>query len=429
MPLEVELSVRERGALRPLQRTTLAAKKSRIAFSDLAPGTYSVITRGEGPLQQRAKTFEVGAGERRQGNVKIVPTVANVRVTLGGKPLPDATLEATNTDHGWKTTVRTDANGTAIEESWQPGSFAMSVRAPAMTAPYIHTASDWNITLPERRITGRVIDAANATPVSNAIVLLRTESDESSRIVQTTTDTDGRFVYRAVLAGKQTLEVRADHYVYPAPVTFELTGDNASRELELRVDSGAPAEVLVVDGSGLPLRGARLFSSVGDELRSMSVTADDGRAVVPLTANATSVLYVIPRDGSFAVVRTNAAQLERTGTLRIAVPSATGLLQLVTKRTDGAPVGGVRLLVRYNGELVPAEVVRALERTHGVRFATDDGGTATLPELPLGIYELWPYRTDNEAEALRASATTLAAPVQLTLKSGENVVRVSFAAK
>jgi len=99
------------------------------------------------------------------------------------------------------------------------------------------------------------------------------------------------------------------------------------------------------------------------------------------------------------------------------------------KTEQGAPVSGVRLLVRYNGDVVPADVVRVLERLQGLAFRTDDGGVATLPALPLGTYEMWPYRSEREAENIIAAGSLFEAPITLTLKTGENHVAVKLRAR
>jgi hypothetical protein len=73
--------------------------------------------------------------------------------------------------------------------------------------------------------------------------------------------------------------------------------------------------------------------------------------------------------------------------------------------------------------------VRAIERAQGLAFRTDDGGVATLPALPLGSYELWPYRTEGEAAQILASSSALEAPIQLMLAPGDNRVSVKLRAR
>ena len=118
--------------------------------------------------------------------------------------------------------------------------------------------------------------------------------------------------------------------------------------------------------------------------------------------------------------------IDRQGALPISLSETTGRLEVVTQTDQGQPVGGVRLLVRYNGYVVPPEVARAIERVQGLAFRTDDGGVATLPGLPVGTYELWPYRTEHEAAQIIAASFALEAPIQLTLETGDNRVSVKL---
>ena len=62
-------------------------------------------------------------------------------------------------------------------------------------------------------------------------------------------------------------------------------------------------------------------------------------------------------------------------------------------------------------------------------LVVDDGGVATLPGLPVGTYELWPYRTEHEAAQILAASFPLEAPIQLTLKTGDNRVSVKLHAR
>ena len=87
------------------------------------------------------------------------------------------------------------------------------------------------------------------------------------------------------------------------------------------------------------------------------------------------------------------------------------------------------LLMRYNGELVPAEVAEALAAIQGLDLMTGPQSEAHLRNIPSGSYEFWPYRTDSEAEWIVAAASTAPAPIQVNVRTGENAIAVKFAAR
>jgi hypothetical protein len=97
----------------------------------------------------------------------------------------------------------------------------------------------------------------------------------------------------------------------------------------------------------------------------------------------------------------------------------------VTRTVEGTAVPEVAFMMRFNGEVVPAEVVREMQAHQGVRLTTDDAGLARLPNVPPGFYEFWPFRTEDEVAAILDTA--FAPPVGFNARVGENRVTVRFA--
>ena len=89
-------------------------------------------------------------------------------------------------------------------------------------------------------------------------------------------------------------------------------------------------------------------------------------------------------------------------------------------------MSNVRVLVRYNGELLDPLLVRLFERLRQVSFATDAHGQCLLAELPSGMYELWTYAATGQAMQAIASGTAPAATLPVT--SGSYQVVLKFAA-
>jgi hypothetical protein len=130
---------------------------------------------------------------------------------------------------------------------------------------------------------------------------------------------------------------------------------------------------------------------------------------------------VVPNEGSLAIRRLRTADED---VLRVSVPSGSASLEIVMLTTEGAALPDVGLLMRYNGELIPPEVGREIERYLGVALHTDANGTTTLPHIPPGVYEFWPYRSEGEAASIVAAA--LAAPINVNVVTGPNKATVRF---
>jgi hypothetical protein len=87
------------------------------------------------------------------------------------------------------------------------------------------------------------------------------------------------------------------------------------------------------------------------------------------------------------------------------------------------------LLMRYDGELVPPEVAEALSAMQGLQLMTGSGSEAHLQNIPSGSYEFWPYRTEDEAQSIAASADAHLPPIRVNVRVGENKIVVKFAEK
>ena len=111
------------------------------------------------------------------------------------------------------------------------------------------------------------------------------------------------------------------------------------------------------------------------------------------------------------------------------MPAANASLEVATLTTDGGALPDVSLLMRYNGQLLPPEVAAELQRQQGVAFGTNENGIARLANIPAGVYEFWPYRSEAEASALLASASALSAPIVVNVVTGENKATVRFQRK
>jgi hypothetical protein len=67
--------------------------------------------------------------------------------------------------------------------------------------------------------------------------------------------------------------------------------------------------------------------------------------------------------------------------------------------------------------------------TRGLSLVTDAEGNISLAHIPPGTYEFWPYRTEAEGRLIYDIAADFAAPISLSLVTGENDATVKLRAR
>jgi len=403
-------------------RADVARQQGRTArFDALESGTYQVIVRGDGPLAVAAAKVNLGSGERRRVTIPIHPERIDGRATLAGKPLSGATLSFLNVDWRWKAEVKTDDAGRFAAELWQPGAVIVTasggILTSRFTAPAELHAGRFDLAVPDRQVRGRILDAASGRGVPDAAVFLRTASGGVETSPHTMTDAEGAFLFNDVAPGPHHLTVLASDFLMPAPVDFVTREGDPPRAVDVALDTGAPRALRVVLHDGRPAAGAELDAVTGTEIRAIAATDAAGRATVPLPRDGDAKIYVVAREGSFAVVGARDPD-------RVTLPPPSSSLRIVARSTDGAPMPGVELLMSFNGSVVPSAVARRIAVIQGLRLITNGDGEAVLRNIPAGWYQFWPYRGEDEASAILASAVD--APIALNVKTGENTVAVDF---
>jgi hypothetical protein len=196
---------------------------------------------------------------------------------------------------------------------------------------------------------------------------------------------------------------------------------------DITVDEGFARDLVVTWSDGSPAKGAEIVCLSGARLRAKSYTDGEGRAAIATPRDRDAILYVLPREGSFAVQRLRAPIDEvSTGALKVTISRATASLELSALTTAGTPIDDVAFLMRVNGELIPPPIVREIERSGGLALHTGKDGRANLEHLSPGVYEFWPYRTDDELAGLIETAGVIAAPININVTTGENRAAIRF---
>lgn len=380
--------------------------ETQARFEELEPGRYIAIVEGENALERFAVDLPIVAGESNEQTATIRPSPIVIRTRLGDEALPDATVQVTHMTSEWKTEVHTDSAGEYGAVLWQPGTFLGALTAAQVPQPHVvfaeigATDTTWELTVPDRRIVGRVIDRDSSRPIAAASLVLSTQttSGDITKInVGATTREDGSFEFTAVKPGRQTMTVTARGYVRPEPVEFLVEEHDRRIERILELTAGVTHHLRIRNSQGAPLAGAAAYAVSGDAVVGNAFSDASGEAALPVPSRVPVAAYVFPRDGSFAVVRLPAiGDGEDSQEISVTVPPALASLLVSVKDSSGQPIEGVWCLVRYEGEFLLPSVL-AIQRPWR---PSGDGGDAILPQLPSGYYELWPYRSVNEALAI-----------------------------
>ena len=432
---DVDLA-RENGYKRVTALKTVQVKKQepRAVFEDIDQGEFIVLIRGASPLQRLATTVSLAEAESIKRKVKIEPINVTIEVRRGEKPVADAIVTVQSEGNRWSADVRTGADGMASAEAWQRGEYVFAVRATESSAPLLlmnqidgKSEATVHLEVPDRAITGRVIDQEDGTPIAKAVITMESKNDdETAGVLKALTDPDGRFVIDALRDGSHTLSVEADQFVRCDPVTLRIDQTSPRRDVTLRVSHGVARNVRVTTRGGLPIQRAFVIERTGDEAIGTFRTDDAGRGTVHGPMGRPVVLYVIPEEGSFTVARLS-SRVSETEEL-IVVRDGNATLELHANTSSGKPIPHLRFVMRFDGEIIPPDVAEVLEIQRGIAAVTGADGVARLERLPQGFFELWPIRKLEEAINIIAGGG-VSAPVQVALKEGLNLARITFAPK
>jgi hypothetical protein len=422
-PIRIAVAPRVDGKPPQWLATKTLATESKAHF-DLAEGLYVVLASGPQPLQRLSAKANLGS-DGATLHLVIPRTKTVLHATSAGQALANAAISLTHDTLRWHTQLTTDAAGKFAGELWEPGRYNAGVRRDPTSGAYSVdiTIADQPLTIdvPDRTVRGRVV--AEGKPLAGATVDLRTENSEGTFTVRTHSAADGRFAFFGVGEGALTLIARAPSYLDSDAAAFELRGASAQHVVDIELTRGQPRTVHVVDTHDAPIADATLISSCGGHVKSMSATNAAGDADVALPTGDSCAIYVFPKEGSLALVPVNDAK-----PLRIRVPDGSSSLRLALKSDAGAPFTDLILLVRIDGVVIPPAISRLLG-SRGLLLMTNEEGNISLPHIPAGTYDFWPYRTTAEGQMLYETATEFDAPISVNVLAGENSATVRFQAR
>jgi hypothetical protein len=397
--------------------------KDDVVIPDLARGSYLLLIDGPEPLQHATAKAVVTEGEVRDVDIELPAHRSHLAVYRGDRPAANAGVKIESTDGQWQSSVMTNADGVIEAPVWDlHGLFEVTVDGASGAVPVMRLQNlnpTATVRVPARTIKGVVADAHDK-PIQGAIVtLINSDIGEGKGTVRDRTDAHGRFAFEGVAPGDPLVSVAVPGYLFRD--AERITKD----DVKLTLSEGYPRDVVIEQSDGTPIAGAEVLCVVNGKTRAKTISGAAGRATIATPGEGPSTIYVLPSDGSLAIHRFRAPIDEVSTepvTIRIAPPASS--LRVRTLSTRGATIPDVNFLLRYNGELIPEPVAHELERIDDLQFRTGFDGEAHFGPIPTGLYELWPYKGEEDLAALLDTVGVRQAPVVVNVSSGENDVTI-----
>jgi hypothetical protein len=405
-------------------RGELAARAESVTFKNVAPGKHFVLISGSAPLEHLSKEITVDEHKPTDVELEIRPYMLDGLVRFGGEPLAGGTITfGPSRDHSWRSEQPLGTDGRFGGTMWQRGpQFGFVTNRELFGVPLFNMSPDlgnddpaaWTVDIPKRYIQGTVVDEETKAPLPRAGMFMRARFTEKETVNSAVPiDADGHYRVLAARAGSYELGVSMEGYLRESR-TVPVADADGSRTVDFPLSHGDSQAVELVWPSGAPIANAAILQgSLGRGLFMQSVRSDEaGHAVVRARAGTALTLYVLPVNGSIGVAHVTVGN--GGAPARVVVPQPVGTLRITAVDGDGKPARAGWLL-RWNGELIPYEVIMRRFANH-LRYEGDD---LLLPGLPAGTYDVWPLIAE-----MPEGAVPSVAPVPAVVTTGETMVRV-----
>jgi hypothetical protein len=294
------------------------------------------------------------------------------------------------------------------------------LEVPGKTTPFFTTKNlpeegdvDWEIVVSGQTLTGVVL-GTEGEQITNARILLRSMYPDGASTKIVRTGERGEFTVDYLRQGQHTINAAAAGYL-ESSITVDTSQRVGDTNVEVRLEKGMTRVLRIVNANGTPAAGAIVVSTTAPAEADAT-----GRVQVTTSSANPAPIFVVPKEGSFAIVHLDKGQPEE---VTVGVPPPDATIVVRAESDDGIPLEA-GLMVRYKGMMLPIEVLRTMHRIQGVLFQTSTDGIANLRGLPLGLYEFWPIFDYSEID--RTALTPGVPAASLAVGPGDNWVIMTF---
>jgi hypothetical protein len=371
---------------------------------DVPPGSWRVVAAGRMKsgfsVRTAEKTVHVVPGADQHVTLTVADSIYRGRVARRDKPVHGViNLKPAGDDakrRGAVAPIDTDGEFEVLLEG--PGDYTVSVQDAAGRSVALNRAvafadpdDEVRIELPDGRIRGRVV-AASGVVLEQVTITATQQLTAPAAVTATRGATDGRFELDGVAAGMWEIVAESDT-ARSEPAVVNLSGGDV-QGVTLVMDPVEKVPVLVVDATGVPMRGAVVIAEFPrpdgtglkrDALRTNAKGIAEFRVSRAQQAAPANLVIMTP-DSQVSCDRRRLA-----GQPSIMVPAASGEVRL-TGRRWGSPAESRRWLVSSAGCSVPF-----LAKSE----AEPSGEEAMVfPKLAAGRWTYTETRTPAEVAAL-----------------------------
>lgn len=371
--------------------------RALVEFEGVNAGRYDVLLAGNEPLQR--KLFPVEIGER--GETELLLSLEPYRLTgeveYREKPLAGASVGLDGP--AWQADLKTDQSGRFGAELWSPDDYMVLVEAPELAQPYLimerarPSDAHWRLTIPSRRIAGRIFDAESGKSIPNVQLLVESESGETRANRSIDTKEDGTFEYPGAGDGQYVLSASAPDYLPSERVELQAREGDGDLHVDLPLLRGVQVRVTAVDPRGAPVAGATVVTDLtpSGTISGIKRTDEQGVVTIPIAEKGQKTIYILPPKASFALAQIRGSQA--ASGVQVVVPDGVATLHIRARSVENVPVVGVGVMLRYAGAPLPASVLASMAVQRRLSLLTDAAGEFMLPALPAGRYEIaWTQR-------------------------------------
>lgn len=358
-----------------------------VQFEDVPPGRYVVTVRGTEPWQRAGERIDVFDWDAAV-HVQVAPFGMRLRAVSDGQPLRNAQIVLRHHEAFWEAVVQADDEGEAAVELWQRGPLSATVK-PGGRIPFRvrrtlqeNVDTEWVLAMPKREVIGTVVDAGTGAPVPKASVAIDMRSANDQLAVSVLAAEDGTFRFTPVFAGEHTLQAAARDYPV-TKVAYTFGEEQETHQVTIALERQPKTALAVVDARGRAVVNADVHVFHAGRAVAFTRTSRDGTAAVFVPQKEEHDVWIVPQDGSLGVTRIASGAPH----VRVAIADGSSRIIVRTESEAEQPIAGIMVGVRWNGLLIPDEVMQVLVG-RGWRIVSQQDGRIVLQQIPAGTYDL-----------------------------------------